>query len=131
MSDAPDDAARTPVIEVENLVTHYGTRKILKGITFTVYAGEILVIMGGSGSGKSTLLRHLLALHRPTSGTIRLLGQDLATIDDAALFDLRRQMGVAFQGGALFSSMTVGENITLPLREHAHLDPRRWRSWRA
>jgi phospholipid/cholesterol/gamma-HCH transport system ATP-binding protein len=124
MSDTPDDAARTPVIEVENLVTHYGTRKILKGITFTVYAGEILVIMGGSGSGKSTLLRHLLALHRPTSGTIRLLGQDLATIDVAALFDLRRQMGVAFQGGALFSSMTVGENITLPLREHARLDPR-------
>jgi phospholipid/cholesterol/gamma-HCH transport system ATP-binding protein len=124
MSDRSDAAPRTAVIEVENLVTHYGDRKILKGITFTVHAGEILVIMGGSGSGKSTLLRHLLALRRPTSGTVRILGKDLGRIDDAALFDLRRHMGVAFQGGALFSSMTVGENVTLPLREHARLDPR-------
>lgn len=114
--------ARRKVIEVDNLVTHYGSRLILKGVSLDVREGEIMVIMGGSGSGKSTLLRHLMALETATSGTVRVLGEDVASLDMRALLALRRKMGVAFQGGALFSSMTVGDNIMLPLREHTDLD---------
>ncbi|HSW11653.1 MAG TPA: ATP-binding cassette domain-containing protein [Solimonas sp.] len=110
------------VIEVEKLVARYGERTVLKGIDLDVQAGEIMVIMGGSGSGKSTLLRHLLGLQAPSSGTIRLLGEDIYGITSQRLVELRRKMGVAFQGGALFSSMTVGENAMLPLREHTRLD---------
>jgi len=110
------------VIEVEDLVTHYGDRRILDGVSLSVYEGEVLVIMGGSGSGKSTLLRYLLALERPTSGSVRILGVDVNNASAKDLTDLRRRMGVAFQGGALFSSMTVGDNIMLPLREHTTLD---------
>lgn len=116
------DPAREPVIEVRDLVAHYGSRKVLDGVNLTVYRGEILVIMGGSGSGKSTLLRHLLALKRPTSGTIRLLGTDVTRINKRRLFELRRNIGVAFQGGALLSSLSLGENVQLPLREHTQLD---------
>ncbi len=113
---------RPKVIEVENLVTHYGSRLILKGVTADVRQGEIMVIMGGSGSGKSTLLRHMMALERQTSGTIRILGEDIAKLNARQMFDLRKKFGVAFQNGALFSSMTVGENIMLPLFEHTDLD---------
>ena len=113
---------RPKVIEVENLVTHYGPRLILKGVTADVRQGEIMVIMGGSGSGKSTLLRHMMALERQTSGTIRILGEDIAKLNARQMFDLRKKFGVAFQNGALFSSMTVGENIMLPLFEHTDLD---------
>lgn len=111
-------------IEVRDLVTHYGSRKILDQVNLDVRTGEIMIIMGGSGSGKSTLLRHLLGLHRPTAGTIRLLGCDITRASAAQMHELRRNMGVAFQGGALFSSMTVGENVMLPLREHTDLDER-------
>ncbi len=109
-------------IEVNKLVTHYGDRAILKGIDLRIEPGEILVIMGGSGSGKSTLLRHLLGLHQPTSGSIKLLGKDITQMSADEMQDMRKHMGVAFQGGALFGSMTVGENIRLPLREHTKLD---------
>lgn len=112
-----------PVIEVENLVVRYGAREILHNINFTVTAGEIMVIMGGSGSGKSTLLRHLLGLNRPASGSIRLLGQDITKLSSRQLLELRRNIGVSFQGGALFNSMSVGENVELPLVEHTRLDP--------
>ncbi len=114
--------APAPIIEVRDLVTHYGSRRILNGVSLDVEDSEIMVIMGGSGSGKSTLLRHLLALERATSGSIKLLGKDLGTIAALDLYELRKKMGVAFQGGALFSSMTLGDNIKLPLREHARLD---------
>lgn len=110
------------VIEVRDLVTHYGPRQILNGVSMDIRQGEIMVIMGGSGSGKSTFLRHLMALQRPTSGTIKILGEDVWTLPQKKLFDLRKRLGVAFQGGALFSSMTVGENIMLPLYEHTKLD---------
>ncbi|MBF0251351.1 MAG: ABC transporter ATP-binding protein [Alphaproteobacteria bacterium] len=110
------------VIEVRDLVTHYGTRQILNGVSVDIVQGEIMVIMGGSGSGKSTFLRHLMALQRPTSGTIKILGQDVWGLPQKGLFELRKKLGVAFQGGALFSSMTVGENIMLPLFEHTKLD---------
>ena len=120
--DTVDAVSPGVVIEVENLVTHYGARQILNDISLDVRDGEIFVIMGGSGSGKSTLLRFLLALEHPTSGSVRVLGQDVVNATSAQMYELRKRMGVAFQGGALFSSMTVGENITLPLREHTDLD---------
>jgi phospholipid/cholesterol/gamma-HCH transport system ATP-binding protein len=109
-------------IEVRDLVTHYGARLILDRVSLAVDYGEIMVIMGGSGSGKSTLLRHLLGLHIPTSGSISLLGKDITTISADDLQALRRNMGVSFQGGALLSSMSVAENVMLPLREHTALD---------
>lgn len=121
----PSDAevvATPAVIEVRDLITHYGTRKILHGINLDIRQGEIMVIMGGSGSGKSTLLNALLGLLRPTSGAVRILSQDLNAISDVERTKLRQKMGVAFQGGALFSSMNVLENIMLPLREHTRLD---------
>ena len=110
------------VIEVRDLVAHYGERRILNGVSMDVYAGEIMVIIGGSGSGKSTLLRHVMALEHGTSGTVKILGRDPAALDAKEALDLRKKIGVAFQGGALFSSMTVGENIMLPLHEHTVLD---------
>jgi len=115
-------AASEPAIVVEHLVTHYGERKILDDVSMTVEPGEIMVVMGGSGSGKSTLLRYILGLHRPTSGRILILGHDINRADAKTMQMLRRQMGVAFQGGALLSSMSVGENVKLPLREHTALD---------
>jgi len=110
------------VIQVENLNAWYGDRHVLKNINFSVRKGEIMVIMGGSGSGKSTLLRYLLGLNTPVSGHIRLLGTDITAMSHSELHDMRKNMGVSFQGGALFGSMTVGENIRLPLREHTQLD---------
>ena len=117
-----NEETRQPVIEVENLVTHYGPRKILDDVTMNVYKGEIMVIMGGSGSGKSTLLRYLLGLHQPTSGSIKLLGKDITSLTAKEMQDLRKSMGVSFQGGALFNSMNIGDNVCLPLREHTTLD---------
>ena len=110
------------VIETRNLVTHYGERAILKGVDMDIERGQVRVIMGGSGSGKTTLLRNLLGLNRPTSGSIRILDRDITKIGTRELFKLRRNMGVAFQGGALLGSMSVGENISLPLRVHTDLD---------
>ncbi len=109
-------------IEVVDLVTHYGPREILHGINLTINEGEIMIIMGGSGSGKSTLLRYLLGLGVPTSGSINLLGKDITKISNTEMHQLRQNMGVAFQGGALLSSMSIGENVQLPLREHTRLD---------
>ncbi len=110
------------VVEVDDLVTHYGKRKILDGVSMRMRAGEIRVIMGGSGSGKSTFLWHLLGLLRPTSGSIRLLGTDINKAPPEEVQALRKNLGVSFQGGALFTSMTVGDNVALPLREHTNLD---------
>jgi len=117
------DTTAAPLIEVKKLEAWYGRRRVLHGIDFSVHPGEIRVIMGGSGSGKSTLLRHLLGLMRPRSGTVRILGVDLSTASDREMLDLHRRLGVSFQGGALLTSLTVGENVALPLREHTTLDP--------
>ena len=111
-----------PLIEVEKLEAWYGRRRVLHGIDFSVGAGEIRVIMGGSGSGKSTLLRHLLGLQRPVSGCVRLFGVDIGRAGARELLDVRKRIGVSFQGGALLTSMTVGDNVALPLREHTTLD---------
>ncbi len=113
--------AGSPLIEVQGLEAWYGKRRILHDIDFRVDAGEIRVIMGGSGSGKSTLLRHLLGLHQPTRGCIRVFGVDIAKAGPRELQKVRRRLGVSFQGGALLTSLTVGENVALPLREH-HAD---------
>jgi phospholipid/cholesterol/gamma-HCH transport system ATP-binding protein len=118
----PPAAAQAPVIEVRKLSAHYGARQVLFDIDLEVRRGEIMVIMGGSGSGKSTLLRQIIGLERPTSGAVVVLGKDINRVTGREMLDLRRKFGVAFQGGALFSSMTVAENIMLPLREHTSLD---------
>jgi phospholipid/cholesterol/gamma-HCH transport system ATP-binding protein len=111
------------VIELTDVVAHYGSHMVLKGVNISVYEGEIMVVMGRSGSGKSTLLRQMLALEGPTSGSVNLLNKNVSEMKAEALFDLRRDIGVAFQGGALLSSLTVEQNVMLPLTEHAKLDP--------
>ncbi len=113
-----------PLITVENLVTHYGEKKILDGVSLEVYAGEILVIIGGSGCGKTTLLKHMTGLLKPTSGTICYNGADITRLDEDELARLQQTIGIAFQSGALFNSMTVGDNVALPLREYGNMEKR-------
>ncbi len=114
--------AMEPVIEVEDLVREFGSRRVLNGISFKVYTGDTLVVMGGSGCGKSTLLRHLIGSMRPTSGSIRIFGKNICAIPERSLAAVRRRFGVLFQSGALLQSMTVGENVALPIIEHGALD---------
>ena len=111
-----------PVLSLRDLRVSYGEREILHGISFDVVRGETLVILGGSGSGKSTLLRTLVGLEKPSAGEILIKGQDLAKTSAAEMDEIRRKIGMSFQGGALFGSMTVGENVALPLREHTKLE---------
>jgi phospholipid/cholesterol/gamma-HCH transport system ATP-binding protein len=109
-------------ISVRNLRVNYGEREILHSISFDINAGETLVILGGSGSGKSTLLRTLVGLERPSGGEIWIRGKNFAALSENDRDEMLKKMGMSFQGGALFGSMTVGENVALPLREHTHLD---------
>lgn len=111
-----------PIIRVRNLVKRFDGRTVLAGINLDVHPGEIVVIMGGSGSGKSTLLRHMIGSLRPDEGSVSLFGQDLASLDDDGLNKVRKKFGILFQSGALFQSMTVAENVALPLQEHTTLD---------
>lgn len=115
-------AQTEPVISLRGVRVSYGEREILHGISFDVLPGETLVILGGSGSGKSTLLRTLVGLEKSSAGEILVKGQDLAKASAAQLDAIRRKIGMSFQGGALFGSMTVGENVALPLREHTRLE---------
>src|ERR1700726_4991625 len=110
------------VISLRNLRVSYGEREILHGINFDVVRGETLVILGGSGSGKSTLLRTLVGLEKPSAGEIWIKGRDLAKTSATELDEIRKKIGMSFQGGALFGSMTVGDNVALPLREHTKLE---------
>ena len=110
------------VVEVNGLVAGYDKHMVLNGVDLCVDEGEIRVIMGGSGSGKTTLLRCLLGLKQPVAGVVRLLGRPFGAAFAHNMREVRKKMGVAFQTGALFGSMTVGENIQLPLRQHARLD---------
>jgi len=114
--------SRPVVIEVDHLDWTFGTRQVLFDVSMKVHEGEIMVIMGGSGSGKTTLLRHLVGLMPPIPDRVKLLGQDIGGLKALDKLELRRKIGVAFQFGALFSSMNVAENVKLPLRELAHLD---------
>ncbi|MFZ5906683.1 MAG: ABC transporter ATP-binding protein [Nitrospirota bacterium] len=109
-------------IEVRNLITHYGDREILRNISFSIPRRKTSVILGGSGCGKSTLLKHLIGLLKPTSGEILINGNDIAGMNEEALNGVRKKMGVLFQGAALLNSMTVAENVALPLREHTKLN---------
>ncbi|MGB9435022.1 MAG: ATP-binding cassette domain-containing protein, partial [Candidatus Acidiferrum sp.] len=112
-----------PMISIRDLrVSYDGGREILHGISFDVQRGETLVILGGSGSGKSTLLRTLVGLQIPTSGEVWIRGKNFAAISDAEMDEIRTHLGMSFQGGALFGSMTVGENVALPLVEHTKLE---------
>ncbi len=119
---APDRAAEEPIIAIRDLVTHYGRRPILKGVNLDIYRGETMVILGRSGCGKSTLLRHLVGLAPPTSGQIFIRGRDITRLSEAEMTPVLRKIGMLFQGAALFNSMTVGENVALPLREHTPLE---------
>lgn len=110
-----------PVLAVESVVTRFGTQVVHDGVTFTVQRGEVVALIGGSGSGKSVLLREIIGLVRPTAGRIELLGTDVWQSDRYALDELRGRFGVLFQDGALFSSLTVAENVAVPFVEHTAL----------
>lgn len=114
---------KEPVIKVVDLVKKFGDYTVLRGVNLEVYPGEMLVIMGGSGCGKSTLLRNMIGTFVPEEGYVQILGENLTEIDEGQLDKLRKRFGILFQSGALFNSMTVGENVALPLHEHTDLDP--------
>ncbi|MBI2505267.1 MAG: ATP-binding cassette domain-containing protein [Candidatus Latescibacteria bacterium] len=111
----------TPPVELTGLHLAYGDRLVLAGVDLRVEAGEVAIILGGSGCGKSTLLKALLGLEAPQQGQVRLFGQDLDALAEEEAHTLRRRMGVVFQQGALFSSMSVADNVALPLQMHTDL----------
>lgn len=110
------------IIAARDLRLRFGEREILHGISFNVHRNETLVILGGSGSGKSTLLRALVGLEKPSAGEIWVKGKNIAQVSGAEMDEIRKKLGMSFQGGALFGSLTVGENVALPLREHTKLE---------
>ena len=110
------------IIEVRDLVVRYGGHTVLDNIGFSVRRGETFVILGGSGCGKSTLLRNLAGLMRPHAGQILINGEDFTAMSDGERIAVRKRLGMCFQGSALFNSMSVGDNVALPLREHTRLN---------
>lgn len=116
------DAKPDNIIEVRDLVVRYGDRTVLDGVNIDIRRGETYVILGGSGCGKSTLLRNLVGLMRPHSGRILFNGRDLTEMSDDERIEARKRMGMCFQGSALFNSMSIGDNVALPLREHTRLE---------
>ncbi len=113
---------REVVIKIENLMKEFGGVRVLDGINLEVYKGETLVIVGGSGCGKSTLLRHIIGQLRPDAGKVHLFGEDITRLGESDMDRLKKRFGMLFQSAALFDSLTVEENIALPLREHTKLD---------
>ncbi len=109
-------------IEVRDLLTYYGDREILKKVSLSIPKGETTVILGGSGCGKSTLLKHLIGLLKPARGSILIHGKEITLMGEEELNEVRKKMGVLFQGAALLNSMTVADNVALPLREHTRLE---------
>ena len=124
----PEPAGDAPnadvVIRVSNLVKRFDDFTVLNGVTLDVMRGQTIVIMGGSGCGKSTLLRTMVGSLRPEEGRVELFGQNIVTMDEDELNDVRKRFGILFQSGALFNSMTLRENVALPLAEHTNLDAR-------
>ena len=112
------------VIEVDNIATSFGAQRVHTGVSFSVGAGTLVALIGGSGSGKSVLLREMVGLLRPDSGTVRVLGTDMWAGSDADVTAVRRRIGVLFQDGALWSSLTVAQNVAAPMREHQALPAR-------
>ena len=111
----------TPIIEVKDIVTRFGKTTVHDGVTFSITPGQIVAIIGGSGCGKSVLLKETIGLLRPTSGSISICGHDVWSASEVELEELRKRYGVLFQNGALFSALTVGENVAVPLREDTAL----------
>ena len=111
-----------PVIRVVNLVKSFGDTQVLRGVDLEVYHGETMVIMGGSGCGKSTLMRHMIGSITPDSGRVEMFGHDICSVSARELDEIRKRFGVLFQSGALLNSLTIGENVALPLNEHRDLD---------
>jgi phospholipid/cholesterol/gamma-HCH transport system ATP-binding protein len=114
-------ADATPLLEVEDIVTRFGTQAVHRGVSFRAGRGELIALIGGSGTGKSVLLREIIGLHRPTEGRVRLFGTDMWAAPVAEADAARRRFGMMFQDGALFSSLTVAQNVAVPLREHTRL----------
>lgn len=114
--------ATDAIIQVRDLVKSFDDQTVLDGVTLDVFEGETMVIMGGSGSGKSTLLRLMIGSLKPDSGNVTLLGKRLDKIDEEGLNEVRKKFGILFQSGALFNSMTIAENVALPLQEHTSID---------
>lgn len=113
---------KTAVIQIRGLTKSFADQQVLGGIDLDVLQGEIMVIMGGSGCGKSTLLRHLVGSIRPDDGSVKMFGQEITTMAERQLNEVRKRFGILFQSGALINSLSVGENVALPLREHTGLD---------
>jgi phospholipid/cholesterol/gamma-HCH transport system ATP-binding protein len=122
MATEAKSSEKEVAVSIRNLVTRYGDRTILNGATMDIYKGETFVILGGSGCGKSTLLRHIVGLAKPTSGEIWIKGQNITELGEEQFNEVRKKMGMAFQNSALFNSMSVGENVALPLHEHTPLE---------
>ncbi len=110
------------MITIKDLSKTFGKRKVLENINLKIEKGKITVIMGGSGCGKSTLLKHLIGALKPDNGEILIEGKDITKMDENSLDKMRKKFGMLYQSGALFNSMSVGENVALPLREHTKLD---------
>jgi len=117
------NSSHPPIIEVRDLVAKYGDDIVLKNVSFDIQPGEILAIIGGSGCGKTTLLRHLVGLKPPAAGRIAIDGLDLTDQDSEAFQTALRKIGILFQGGALFGSMSIAQNIALPIQEYTDLKP--------
>lgn len=113
----------SPIISVRGVVNRFGKQVVHDGVDLDVYPGEVLGIVGGSGSGKSVLLRTMLGLHRPNDGDVFIHGQNITRMSEADLLSVKRRYGVTFQHGALFSSLTVAENVQLPIREYFKASP--------
>lgn len=114
--------ANATVIEMRGIGTRFGSHVVHDGLDLDIKRGEVLAIVGGSGAGKSVLMREMIMLQSPSAGSVRVLGVDLAALDDEAALALRRRWGVMFQRGGLFSALNVRENVGLPLREYSELD---------
>ncbi len=124
MSSVQDASPRDPAVRIDRLKARYGDTDVLRGVDATFAKGEISVVLGASGSGKTTLFRHIIGLLSPQSGRIEVLGTDLAEASEPELESVRRRVGVLFQQGALLSSISVFDNVRVPLEQHANLpDP--------
>jgi len=124
MNAEPPTPVSTPAIEVENLECGYAGNVVLQGVSLTIARGEVFFIIGGSGCGKSTLLRHLVGLNRPTQGSVKFFGQPFSAADPAARRAMLQTFGMLFQSGALWSSLTLRQNVSLPLEEYTALSER-------
>ncbi len=121
-------SGREVLIEAEDVVVEFGDHRVLHGLTLTIHAGEVVCLIGGSGSGKTTILRTMLGLIVPVSGSIRVLGVELAQADEDARAAVARQMGMLFQHSALLGGLTTEENVALPLEQRGDLSPEMIRS---